>query len=76
MNISIVCILENYYLLPTVGALLSFVTVFLSLAPLWIWLSNAPLSGAFAAFLIPPGGPDGAAGGGGGPGGGGGGGGI
>lgn len=61
------------HLLPTTGALLSFVTAFFNRAPLWISDKRAPL------FFPPEGGligPDGAAGGGGAPGGGGGGGGI
>lgn len=64
----------HYYIpAPTDGALRSFVSVFLSFAPLWIWLNNAPLSLGFPEDL--GGGPDClGAGGGGGPGGGGGGG--
>lgn len=57
----------------TIGALLSFVTAFLSLAPWCIWLKSALRFGAAPPLLPPP--KDGGGGGGPGPGGGGGGGG-
>ena len=68
------CVLFDVFELPVMGALLSFVTVFLRAFPCWIDESNAPRSCPPPPDFLPPCFPpfDGA-GGGGGPGGGGGG---